>query len=76
MSFITALVCFSVLTLMMLSIEILFTYATQGFAFGFSSSFTYYAHNSVLASQKVGRKTAHDEIRTNNNQYPSAVLYY
>ena len=38
MSFTTALVLFAVITLFMLSLEIAFTYATQGFGYGFSSN--------------------------------------
>lgn len=40
MTFEYALICFSVLTLMMISFEITFTYATQGFGYGFSSNRT------------------------------------
>lgn len=38
MSFITALVLFSLLTVIMLGFEILYTYATQGFGYGFSAN--------------------------------------
>ncbi|MEM8750735.1 MAG: MAPEG family protein [Pseudomonadota bacterium] len=38
MAFTTALICFGLITLVMLFIEIMTTYATQGFAFGFSSN--------------------------------------
>ncbi len=38
MVFITALVLFSILTIIMLFIEINFTYLTQGFGYGFSSN--------------------------------------
>ncbi|MBL4802058.1 MAG: MAPEG family protein [Emcibacter sp.] len=38
MTFITALVLFALLTLIMLGNEIFFTYATQGFSYGFSSN--------------------------------------
>lgn len=38
MTFTTALALFSVLTLIMLGIEIMFTYATQGFGYGFSAN--------------------------------------
>ncbi|MBT3790433.1 MAG: MAPEG family protein [Alphaproteobacteria bacterium] len=38
MAYTTALMLFGVLTLVMLSIEITMTYATQGFGFGFSSN--------------------------------------
>lgn len=38
MSFTTALVSLALLTLGMVGIEIMFTYATRGFAFGFSSN--------------------------------------
>lgn len=38
MSYETALIYFGVLTLVLLMIEIMFTYATQGFAYGFSSN--------------------------------------
>lgn len=38
MTFITALVLFALLTLIMLGIEIMTTYATQGFGYGFSSN--------------------------------------
>jgi uncharacterized MAPEG superfamily protein len=38
MAYTTALVLLGLLTLVMLSIEIMTTYATQGFAFGFSSN--------------------------------------
>ena len=38
MTFITALVLFALLTLIMLGHEIFYTYATQGFGFGFSSN--------------------------------------
>ncbi len=38
MSYEAALVCFGALTLLLLMIEIMFTYATQGLGFGFSSN--------------------------------------
>ncbi|MBL4740959.1 MAG: MAPEG family protein [Sneathiella sp.] len=38
MTFITALVLFALLTLAMLGFEIFFTYATQGFGYGFSAN--------------------------------------
>lgn len=38
MVFITALILFAILTLVLLSTEIMFTYATQGFGYGFSSN--------------------------------------
>lgn len=38
MPLITALVLFGLLTLIMLGIEIFFTYATQGFGYGFSAN--------------------------------------
>lgn len=38
MTFTTALILFGLLTLVMLSIEIFFTYATQGFGYGFSAN--------------------------------------
>lgn len=38
MSFITALILFALLTLTMLGFEIMYTYATQGFAYGFSAN--------------------------------------
>lgn len=38
MSFSTALVLFGLITLVMLAIELTFTYATQGFGYGFSSN--------------------------------------
>lgn len=38
MTLITALVLFGLLTLIMLGIEIFFTYATQGFGYGFSAN--------------------------------------
>lgn len=38
MTFTTALVVFALLTLIMLGIEIMTTYATQGFGYGFSSN--------------------------------------
>jgi len=38
MTFITALIVFGGITLAMLGLEIMTTYATQGFAFGFSSN--------------------------------------
>lgn len=38
MSFLTALVAFGVLTLILLGVEIMFTYATQGFGYGFSAN--------------------------------------
>ncbi len=38
MTFTTALALFAVLTLVMLGIEIMFTYATQGFGYGFSAN--------------------------------------
>ena len=36
MSPLIALACFGVITLSLISIEIMYTYATQGFGFGFS----------------------------------------
>ncbi len=38
MTYTTTLILFSVLTLIMLTVEIMTTYATQGFGFGFSSN--------------------------------------
>ena len=38
MTFITALIVFGIITLLMLGLEIASTYATQGFSFGFSSN--------------------------------------
>jgi uncharacterized MAPEG superfamily protein len=38
MTFISALIAFGVITLLMLGLEIMTTYATQGFGFGFSSN--------------------------------------
>lgn len=38
MTFITALVLFALLTLILLGNEILYTYATQGFGYGFSAN--------------------------------------
>lgn len=38
MSFITALIAFALITLVMVGIEIMFTYATQGFGYGFSAN--------------------------------------
>ncbi|WP_299138408.1 MAPEG family protein [uncultured Tateyamaria sp.] len=38
MSFTTALVAFAIITLLAVGLEIMFTYATQGFGFGFSSN--------------------------------------
>lgn len=38
MSFTTALVAFGGITLAMLGLEIMYTYATQGFSYGFSSN--------------------------------------
>ena len=38
MSFLTALVLFGILTLLMLGFEIMFTYATKGIGFGFSAN--------------------------------------
>ncbi len=38
MTFITALIAFGIITLLMLGLEIMTTYATQGFGFGFSSN--------------------------------------
>jgi uncharacterized MAPEG superfamily protein len=38
MTFVTALIAFGILTLLMLGVEIMTTYATQGFGFGFSSN--------------------------------------
>ena len=38
MEYTTALILFALLTLMMLMIEIMTTYATQGFSYGFSSN--------------------------------------
>ncbi len=38
MTFIAALTAFGIITLMMLGLEIMTTYATQGFSFGFSSN--------------------------------------
>ncbi len=38
MTFTTALISFGFLTLMMVGIEIMFTYATQGFGYGFSAN--------------------------------------
>lgn len=38
MSFVTALIAFGIVTLLMLGLEIMTTYATQGFTFGFSAN--------------------------------------
>jgi uncharacterized MAPEG superfamily protein len=38
MSFTTAIALFGLITLMLISTEIMYTYATQGFGFGFSSN--------------------------------------
>ncbi|WP_299164733.1 MAPEG family protein [uncultured Tateyamaria sp.] len=38
MTFTTALVAFAIITLLAVGLEIMFTYATQGFGFGFSSN--------------------------------------
>ncbi len=38
MSLITALILFGLLTLALLGVEIMFTYATQGFGYGFSAN--------------------------------------
>ncbi|WP_299616009.1 MAPEG family protein [uncultured Tateyamaria sp.] len=38
MSFETALIAFGIITLLAVGLEIMFTYATQGFAYGFSSN--------------------------------------
>lgn len=38
MTFTTALVAYALLTLFLVGFEIMFTYATQGFAYGFSSN--------------------------------------
>lgn len=38
MSLVTALAVFTLITLMMVGIEIMYTYATQGFGFGFSAN--------------------------------------
>lgn len=38
MTFTTALIAFGIITLLMLGLEIMTTYATQGFGFGFSSN--------------------------------------
>jgi uncharacterized MAPEG superfamily protein len=38
MTFTTALISFAFLTMILITIDIMFTYATQGFAFGFSSN--------------------------------------
>ena len=38
MSLITALALFGLITLILVGLEIMFTYATQGFAFGFSAN--------------------------------------
>ena len=38
MSFVSALIAFAIITLFALALEIMFTYATQGFAYGFSSN--------------------------------------
>lgn len=38
MAFTTALIAFGIITLLMLGLEIMTTYATQGFSFGFSAN--------------------------------------
>ena len=38
MTFVTALIAFSIITLLAVGLEIMFTYATQGFGYGFSSN--------------------------------------
>ena len=49
MPFTTALVLFALITLVMLGIEIMTTYATQGFGFGFSSNRNANVESSPLA---------------------------
>jgi len=49
MAYITALYLFALLTLLMLNVEIFFTYATQGFGYGFSSNRNPSAEFSPLA---------------------------
>jgi uncharacterized MAPEG superfamily protein len=49
MAFTTALVLFGLLTIIMLSLEIATTYATQGFGYGFSSNRTTATETSPLA---------------------------
>ncbi|NOX39613.1 MAG: MAPEG family protein [Alphaproteobacteria bacterium] len=49
MAYTTALYLFALLTLLMLNVEIMFTYATQGFGFGFSSNRNPAAEFSPLA---------------------------
>jgi uncharacterized MAPEG superfamily protein len=49
MAFTTALILFALLTLIMLSIEIMMTYAAQGFSYGFSSNRSTTTEHSPLA---------------------------
>lgn len=49
MAYSTALILFSVLTLAMLSLEIFYTYAKQGFGYGFSSNRTAATVHSPMA---------------------------
>lgn len=63
MSFITALALFGLLTLVLVGLEIMFTYATQGFAFGFS------ANRSVVERSPLGLRMQ----RTYQNHVESAA---
>jgi len=49
MTFTAALIAFTVLTMILLATQIIFTYATQGFSYGFSSNRSADAQQSALA---------------------------
>jgi len=63
MSLITALALFGLLTLVLVGLEIMFTYATQGFAFGFS------ANRGVVERSPLGLRMQ----RTYQNHVESAA---
>ncbi|OUS37496.1 hypothetical protein A9Q94_05285 [Rhodobacterales bacterium 56_14_T64] len=63
MSLISALAFFGLLTLLLVGLEIMFTYATQGFAFGFS------ANRGVVERSPLGLRMQ----RTYQNQVESAA---
>lgn len=65
----TALILFSILTLMMISFEIFFTYATQGFGYGFSSN-----RSSVELSPLAGRIKRALQNQTESAAYIVPVL--
>ena len=63
MSFITALILYGLLTLVLIGNEIFYTYATQGFGFGFS------ANRKVVEKSPLGLRIQ----RTYQNQVESAA---